>query len=110
MFNENKNKNMVHLAINTFNPPNPKDGAYIRLKSIQFVTLYNCIIDTYGIYKVHKDWSNIYWTPPTSYIHPNIDWENIWKEMDYCTFGYYRKYIYSETINGPEIIFLSSKL
>ena len=83
----------------TFNPPNPKDGAYIKLKYMQFVTLYNCVIDTYGIYKVDKDWSDIYWTPPESLIHPNIDWESIWKEMDYCNHGYIRKYIYMSLIH-----------
>ena len=101
---------MNNLTVNILNPPNPKDGSYIQLKSVRFVTLYNCILDTYGIYKEDKDWSNIYWTPPESYIHPNIHWENIWKEIDYCNFGYYRKYIYSESINGPEIHFPSSKL
>ena len=101
---------MDNLSISIVTPPNPKDGAYIKLKSVQFVTLYNCIIDTYGIFKVDKDWSSIYWTPPESYIHPNIDWENIWKEMDYCNYGYYRKYIYSESANGPEILFPNSKL
>ena len=48
---------METLKVVTFNPPNPKDGAYIQLKSVQFVTLYNCVIDTYGIYKVDKDCS-----------------------------------------------------
>ncbi len=101
---------METLKVITFNPPNPKDGAYIQLKSVQFVTLYNCVLDTYGIYKVNKDWSDIYWTPPDPYIHPSINWESIWKEMDYCNHGYMRKYIYSESINGPEIHFISSKL
>ena len=31
------------------------------------------------------------------------DWENIWKEMDYCNNGYLRNYVYSESVNGPEI-------
>ena len=101
---------MDTLKIVTFYPPNPKDGAYIKMKSVQFVTLYNSLIDTYGIYKVDKGWSDIYWTPPERYIFPRIDWENIWKEMDYCNYGYHRKYIYSESINGPEIYFISSKL
>ena len=101
---------MTNIKVVTFNPPNPKDGAYIKLRSVQFVTLYNCVLDTYGIYKVDKDWSDIYWTPPESYIHPRIDWENIWKEMDYCNNGYQRNYVYSESVNGPEIYFHSSKL
>jgi len=101
---------MTNLKVITFNPPNPKDGAYIKLRSVQFVTLYNCVLDTYGIYKVDKDWSDIYWTPPELYIHPRIDWENIWKEMDYCNNGYLRNYVYSESVNGPEIYFHSSKL
>ncbi|MBI52192.1 MAG: hypothetical protein CL779_03120 [Chloroflexi bacterium] len=98
---------MNNLKIITFNPPNPKEGAYINYRTVHFVTLYNSILDTYGIFKVDKDWSDVYWTPPCSYIHPVIDWENIWKEMDYCNMGYIREYIYSETINGPEIFFSS---
>ena len=101
---------MTNIKVVTFNPPNPKDGAYIKLRSVQFVTLYNCVLDTYGIYKVDKDWSDIYWTPPESYINPRIDWENIWKEMDYYNNGYQRNYVYSESVNGPEIYFHSSKL
>jgi len=101
---------MDHIKIITFNPPNPKEGAYIENKSCRFVTLYNSILDTYGIFKVNKDWTEIFWTPPEAYIYPTIDWENIWKEMDYCNKGRIRNYIYSETINGPEIYFINSRL
>lgn len=101
---------MNQIKIITFNPPNPKDGAYIILKNIQFVTLYNSILDTYGIYKVEKDWSDIYWTPPEEYIYPTIDWERIWTEMDFCNHGFNRYYVYSESINGPEIYFTTSRL
>tara|TARA_B100000902_G_C27131929_1_gene824059 strand:+ start:201 stop:506 length:306 start_codon:yes stop_codon:yes gene_type:complete len=101
---------MNYLKIISFDPPDPKNGAYIELKNIKFVTLYNSIIDTYGIYKVEKDWSDIYWSPPYSYIYPTIEWEKIWKEMDYCYHGYIRNYTYSESINGPEIHFTKSKL
>ena len=91
-------------------PLNPKNGAYIHYKNYNFVTLYNCVIDTYGIYKVEQDWSHYYWTPPESYIHPIINWELIWKEMDYCNYGRIRNYFYSETKYGPEISFYNSKL
>ena len=91
-------------------PLNPKNGAFIRHKNYNFVTLYNCVIDTYGIYKVDEDWSHYYWTPPESYIFPKINWELIWKEMDYCSYGYMRRYSYSESIIGPEIQFHYSKL
>jgi len=102
---------IMNLKYISFEPPNPKDGAYIELKNVKFVTMYNCILDTYGIYKVEKEWSGVYWSPPKSYIYPKIEWENIWKEMDYCTHGVMRNYIYSESINGPEIYFQSqSKL
>ena len=37
-------------------PINPKKGTYFEYKGESFVTLYNCIIDTYGIYKVDEDW------------------------------------------------------
>ena len=90
-------------------PLNPRNGTYIEHKNSKFVTLYNSIIDTYGIYIVNKDYSNIYWTPPDKYIYPEIDWEKIWKEMDYCLNGYIRPYEYSITINGPEIHFANSK-
>jgi len=96
-----------HLSIQ---PLNPRNGAYIQFKTYKFVTLYNAMLDTFGIYKVYKDWSNSYWTPPDSYIYPTIDWEKIWKEMDYCNHGYLRVYNYSESINGPEIDFTASKL
>ena len=101
---------MNQIKIITFNPPNPKDGAYIQLKNVQFVTLYNGILDTYGIYKVDKDWSDIYWTPPEEYIYPRIDWESIWTEMDTCNHGYQRNYVYSESINGPEMYFSTARL
>ena len=91
-------------------PSNPRNGTYVEHKNSKFVTLYNSIIDTYGIYKVNKDYSNIFWTPPYKYIYPVIDWEKIWKEMDYCFNGYIRPYVYSVTINGPEIHFANSKL
>jgi hypothetical protein len=98
------------MKVISFVPPNPKDGAYIELKNVRFVTIYNSILDTYGIFKVDKDWSNFYWVPPESYIHPHINWESIWKEMDYCCHGFQRNYIYSESVNGPEIYFPQSKL
>ena len=91
-------------------PFNPKNGVYIQYKNTKFVTIYNCIIDTYGIYIVNKDFSDIYWKPPDTYIYPDINWEKIWKEMDYCLHGYFRNYEYSITINGPEINFINSKL
>ena len=96
-------QNMIVKA--RYNPLNPKDGAFINHKNTTFVTLYNSILDTYGIFKVDKDWSDYYWVPPDSYVYPTVQWEEIWKEMDYCSKGYYRDYIYSETINGPEIYF-----
>ena len=91
-------------------PINPKKGAFFEHKGEYFVTLYNCVIDTYGIYKVDKDWSHYYWVPPDSYIYPTIQWELIWKEMDYCLHDYLRSYFYSETENGPEIQFYQNKL
>ena len=101
---------MNQIKIITFNPPNPKNGAYIKIKRCQFVTLYNSILDTYGVYTVDKDWSDIYWTPSEEYTHPFIDWESIWSEMDFCNYGYKRNYEYSISINGPEIKFSSSRL
>ena len=98
------------LPETTSTPFNPCKGAYIHFKTHRFVTLYNSMLDTFGIYKVEKDWSDVYWTPPESYIYPTINWEKIWKEMDYCNHGYMRKYIFSESMNGPEIHFISSKL
>ena len=95
-----------NLSKNIIIPINPRNGAFIQHKNSKFVTIYNSIIDTYGIFKVNDDWSHYYWVPPQSYIYPEIQWENIWKEMDYCSFGYYRNYLFSETINGPEIKFL----
>ena len=91
-------------------PKDPCNGAYIEYKNSKFVTIYNHILDTYGIYTVNKDWSFMFWTPPEEYIHPIIDWENIWKEMDYCNHGYKRMYLYSESMNGPEISFYKNKL
>tara|TARA_B100000963_G_C22433597_1_gene583263 strand:- start:504 stop:824 length:321 start_codon:yes stop_codon:yes gene_type:complete len=91
-------------------PKNPKDGVFIEYQGEYFVSLYNCIIDTYGIYKVDQNWSHYYWCPPESYISPIIQWELIWKEMDYCLYGFIRKYLYSETKYGPEIHFVSSRL
>ena len=41
-------------------------------------------------------------------LQNNINWELIWKEMDYCNYGYYRKYIYNK--KGPDIIYLNFKL
>ena len=64
-------------------PINPKEGAFIKYKDENYVTIYNAIIDTYGIFKVDKDWSHYYWTPPQEYIYPNINWELIWKEIDF---------------------------
>ena len=101
---------MFQLRMITFNPPNPKEGAYIQRGHNRFVTIYNSIIDTYGIYKVEEDWSGLFWTPPKTYIYPTIDWESIWKEMDYCSRGYMRTYFYSESQNGPEIHFTNAKL
>ncbi len=89
-------------------PINPKEGAFIKYKDENYVTIYNAIVDTYGIFKVQGDWSHYYWTPPQEYIYPNINWELIWKEMDYCNYGYYRKYIYNK--KGPDIIYLNFKL
>lgn len=99
-----------NLCVEDIPIKNPRDGAFIRYKDKYYVTLYNCIIDTYGIYIVDKDWSHYYWTPPESYIHPEINWEQIWKEMDYCNHGHLRNYAYSETITGPEIQFYNFKL
>jgi hypothetical protein len=103
--------NNVHIMpSNPTSIPNPKNGAFIKHNDIQFVTLYNHILDTYGIYIVNDNWSNIYWCPPSSYIFPSIDWDKIWIEMDYSIYGYYRPFIYSLSINGPEICFNNSKL
>jgi len=96
-----------HLSIQ---PLNPKNGAFIQYKTYNFVTFYNSMLDTYGIYKVDRDWSETFWCPPETYISPTIDWEKIWKEMDYCNYGYLRNYTYSESINGPEIYFNTPKL
>tara|TARA_Y100001935_G_C17252956_1_gene482028 strand:+ start:93 stop:479 length:387 start_codon:yes stop_codon:yes gene_type:complete len=103
------------LLVNTLEldieyPKNPKDGVYIEHKNNRFVTLYNCVIDNYGIYKVREDYSNMYWNPPEKYIYPEINWEEIWKEMDYCLYGYMRSYEYSISGNGPEIHFYNFKL
>ena len=103
--------NLQHnLPINFISPLNPKNGAFIKHKQTNFVTLYNALLDTYGIFKTNKDWSHYYWEPPKSYIHPDIQWLEIWKEMDYCSFGYHREYIFNETIHGPEIHFIDHKL
>ena len=91
-------------------PLNPSNGAYIHFKTHRFVTLYNAMLDTFGIYKVEKDWSDVYWTPPDAHIYPEIDWEKIWKEMDYCNHGYLRTYDYSVSINGPEMCFYRSRM
>ena len=91
-------------------PKDPKNGVYIEHEQDKFVTFYNSVLDTYGVYKVDKDWSFMYWTPPEKYIYPEIDWESIWKEMDYCNKGYFRQYLYSETMYGPEISFYNFKL
>tara|TARA_B100000427_G_scaffold325724_1_gene333085 strand:+ start:2929 stop:3234 length:306 start_codon:yes stop_codon:yes gene_type:complete len=101
---------MSFIIVNHERPPSPKNGAYIESKDDRFVTLYNSVLDTYGVYKVEEDWSFMYWTPPEKYIHPEIDWESIWKEMDYCIKGHFREYLYSETKYGPEISFYKFKL
>ena len=97
------------LATDFIIPFNPKNGAFIKHNYTNIVTLYNSVIDTYGIFKTDKDWSHHYWEPPKSYIYPEIQWEEIWKEMDYCSFGYYRIYTFCETIHGPEINFYNYK-
>ncbi len=99
------NRIMNLKLIGQQNPPDPKDGAFIQIKHVKFVTLYNAILDTYGIFKTDSDWSHYYWTPPSKYIHQEIQWEKIWTEMDLCRFGYRRNYTFSETANGPEIHF-----
>ena len=99
-----------NLPINFIVPFSPKNGAFIRHNNDRFVTLYNSVIDTYGIFKTNKDWSHYYWVPPESYTYPDIQWLEIWKEMDHCSFGYHRKYLFSETIHGPEIHFYDFKL
>ena len=102
---------MSFITINQrSDPKDPKNGVYIDHGYEKFVTIYNSVLDTYGIYKVDKDWSFMYWTPPKEYIYPEIDWEKIWKEMDYCNYGRKRNYFYSETKYGPEISFYNSKL
>ena len=98
------------MQINQQAPPNPKDGAFIQIKHVKFVTLYNAVLDTYGIFKTDSDWSHYYWSPPEEYIYPQIQWEKLWKEMDLCTFGYPRNYLFSETANGPEIHFNEARL
>ena len=98
------------LPETTSAPLNPCNGAYIQFKTHRFVTLYNSMLDTFGIYKVEKDWSDVYWTPPDAYIYPNINWEKIWKEMDYCNHGYLREYDYSVSIAGPEMCFYRSRM
>lgn len=100
----------MSLVVDIKHPRNPKDGVYIEYKNTKFVTLYNCIIDTYGIYKVKRDYSDIYWNPPEEYVYPEINWEKIWNEMDYCLYGIRRNYEYSISVNGPEIHFYNFKL
>ena len=92
------------------NPVNPKDGVYFEYENTKFVSLYNTIIDSYGIYIVNKDYSNIYWRPPDNYIYPEIKWDLIWTEMDYCQYGFIRNYKFSISKNGPEIKFYNYKL
>ena len=47
----------LKLMVNHQTPPDPKDGAFIQIKHVKFVTLYNAILDTYGIFKTDSDWS-----------------------------------------------------
>ena len=101
---------MLLETITHFNLKNPKDGAFIQYKNTRFVTIYNSIIDSYGIYIVQNNFSDLYWNPPTEYIYPKINWEKIWKEMDYCMYGKLRHYQFSISINGPEIQFYNYKL
>ena len=97
-------------SLNISYPIDPKNGAFIQKRNVKFMTLYNAILDTYGIYKVDKDWGFMFWEPPDHYVYPEIDWESIWIEMDYSLHGYKRNYQYSITINGPEIYFHTPKL
>lgn len=100
----------MNLILDLNVPMNPKNGAYFEYKNTKFVSLYNGIIDSYGIYIVDKDYYDIYWSPLKEYIYPEINWELIWKEMDYCLYGYMRNYEFSISINGPEIKFINPKL
>ena len=47
------------LPETTSTPRNPCNGAYIQFKTHRFVTLNNAMLDTFGIYKVEKDWSDV---------------------------------------------------
>ena len=47
-----------NLPINFIVPFSPKNGAFIKHKQINFITLYNSVIDTYGIFKTDKDLTN----------------------------------------------------
>ena len=53
----------MNLILDLNFPMNPKNGAYFEYKNTKFVTLYNSIIDSYGIYIVDKDYYDIYWSP-----------------------------------------------